>query len=126
MAEPGRRTVVIRGQVADRYSPRRSVVHPADVEHRPWRANGRSVDEQNGYGRSVSAGEPVRRAPDRRASGTSRTSSRRRRPYDPPRSRPDRIAMWAVLLGIVLLLAAATSSHAAVAHVVHAAHLYLR
>jgi hypothetical protein len=31
------------------------------------------------------------------------------------------MAMWAVLLGIVLLLAAATSSHAAVVHVAHAA-----
>jgi hypothetical protein len=29
--------------------------------------------------------------------------------------------MWAVLLGIVLLLAAATSSHAAVLHLAHAA-----
>jgi hypothetical protein len=33
--------------------------------------------------------------------------------------------MWAVLLGIVLLLAAATSSHAAVMHLTHvAAHLH--
>jgi hypothetical protein len=29
-------------------------------------------------------------------------------------ARPDRIAMWAVLLGVLLVLAAATSSHAAV------------
>jgi hypothetical protein len=29
-------------------------------------------------------------------------------------SRPDRIALWAVLLGILLVLVAATSSHAAV------------
>jgi hypothetical protein len=28
--------------------------------------------------------------------------------------RPDRVAMWAVLLGVLLVLAAATSSHAAV------------
>ena len=28
--------------------------------------------------------------------------------------RPDRVAMWAVLLGVMLMLAAATSSHAAV------------
>jgi hypothetical protein len=28
--------------------------------------------------------------------------------------RPDRVAMWAVLLGVVLMLAAATSGHAAV------------
>jgi hypothetical protein len=31
-------------------------------------------------------------------------------------TRPDRIAMWAVLLGILLVLVAATSSHAAVLH----------
>ena len=43
-------------------------------------------------------------------------SARRRQP--PPHQRvgfqPDRVAMWAVLLGLVLLLVAATSSHAAV------------
>jgi hypothetical protein len=31
-------------------------------------------------------------------------------------SRPDRIALWAVLLGILLVLVAATSSHAAMVH----------
>jgi hypothetical protein len=36
--------------------------------------------------------------------------------------RPDRVAMWAVLLGIVLLLVAVTSSHAAVLAVHHALH----
>lgn len=34
--------------------------------------------------------------------------------------RPDRVAMWAVLLGVMLMLAAATSSHAAVLAVHHA------
>ena len=72
-----RRTVVIRGQVADRYSPRRT--------------------------------------PEQRA----RAASRARR--EAARAHPDRIAMWAVLLGIILLLAAATSSHAAVFHAAHAA-----
>jgi hypothetical protein len=47
-----------------------------------------------------------------------------RRPQVSPHRRtgfqPDRIAMWAVLLGLVLLLVAATSSHAAV--LVHLAH----
>jgi hypothetical protein len=38
--------------------------------------------------------------------------------------RPDRVAMWAVLLGIVLLLVAATSSHAAVLAVHHALALH--
>lgn len=67
--EVGRRTVVIRGQVVDRYSPRRSSTR------RP------------------------------RTSRAERMSSR-----------PDRIALWAVLLGILLVLVAATSSHAAVVH----------
>jgi hypothetical protein len=96
MPESGRRTVVIRGQVVDRYSPRRSV---------------------------ATAGS------DRRASVASRSGSRpasarsrRTRPYDLPRSRPDRVALWAVLLGIVLLLAAATSSHAAVLHAAATLH----
>jgi len=44
--------------------------------------------------------------------------SRRRQP--PPHYRagfqPDRVAMWAVFLGLVLLLVAATSAHAAVLH----------
>jgi len=86
MAEPGRRTVVIRGQVVDRYSPRHTE-HSHPQRH-----------PQNGV------------------------RPRQRRPYDLPRSRPDRIAMWAVLLGIVLLLAAATSSHAAIVHVVAGLH----
>jgi hypothetical protein len=38
--------------------------------------------------------------------------------------RPDRIAMWAVLLGIVLLMVAVTSSHAAVLAVHHAVTLH--
>lgn len=44
--------------------------------------------------------------------------SRRRQPPPHYRAgfRPDRVAMWAVFLGLVLLLVAATSSHAAVLH----------
>src|ERR1700733_8829379 len=38
--------------------------------------------------------------------------------------RPDRVAMWAVFLGIVLLLVAATSPHAAVLAVPHALALH--
>lgn len=68
--EGSRRTVVIRGQVVERYSPRR---------------------------------------PPRRNAARSRGRSHQR-----TQSKPDRIAMWAVLLGVLLLLAAATSSHAAV------------
>jgi hypothetical protein len=50
--------------------------------------------------------------------------SRRHTPARPKRQRrggrPDRIAMWAVLLGVAMAIAAATSSHAAMlAHVAH-------
>jgi hypothetical protein len=37
-------------------------------------------------------------------------------PHERAGFKPDRVAMWAVLLGLALLLAAATSSHAAVLH----------
>jgi hypothetical protein len=64
-----------------------------------------------------SAGIPGRRTITIRGQ-VERPVSRR-----PPRTvrertgtRPDRIAMWAVLLGILLVLVAATSSHAAVIH----------
>jgi hypothetical protein len=67
-APPQRRTVTIRGQVADR------------------RSSG-MVDRR-------------RRPP--------------RRPRDRATGRPDRVALWAVLLCLLLLAAAATSSHAAV------------
>ena len=41
-----------------------------------------------------------------------------RRPAERVGPRPDRVALWAVLLGFFLILVAATSSHAAT----HAAH----
>lgn len=63
---PGRRTVMIQGRGAERYTP-----------------------------------NPERRRPPRR-------------PHERAGFKPDRIAMWAVLLGVVLILVAATSSHAAV------------
>jgi hypothetical protein len=61
---PGRRTVTIRGQGAERYVPARS----------------------------------SRRRPERR--------------YERAGFRPDRAAMWAVMLGVMLILAAAASAHA--------------
>lgn len=65
-----RRTVTIRGQVADRYVPRR----PASSRRRPERRY-----ERTGF-------------------------------------RPDRTAMWAVLLSVALVLAAVASAHAAMLH----------
>jgi hypothetical protein len=75
---PVRRTVTIRGQVADRRSPRM-----IEVDRR----------------------RPPRRARERAM------------------SRPDRVALWAVLLCLLLVVAAATSAHAAVrVHASHARH----
>jgi hypothetical protein len=65
-----RRTVTIRGQVADRYVPRR----PASSRHRPERR------------------------------------------YERVGFRPDRTAMWAVLLSVALVLAAVASAHGAMLH----------
>jgi hypothetical protein len=49
----------------------------------------------------------------------NRSASRRRpeRRYERSGFRPDRTAMWAVLLGLMLILAAAASAHAATLHV---------
>lgn len=71
---PGRRTVMIRGQGAERHIPARSSTARRPRERRHERA---------GF-------------------------------------RPDRAAMWAVLLGILLIVIAATSAHAATLHI--AAH----
>ena len=52
----------------------------------------------------------------RRRTAAARRPERPRRPerrYERPGFRPDRAAMWAVVLGVLLILAAATSAHAA-------------
>ncbi len=81
--------------------------------------------------RNELAVKPAGGSPARRTitiTGLDDERSRNTRSYDLDRRRtrernahhkPDRIAMWAVLLGIAMALAAATSSHAAVltAHV---------
>jgi hypothetical protein len=127
MAEAARRTVVIRGQVVDRYSPRRSTAE-IDPRERRSHADGITPGHQarrpmpvRAEGPGHFAGERAERPrrPERYDARRSHSSRRQRGPYDQALARPDRIAMWAVLLGIILLLAAATSSHAAVlAHVV--------
>ena len=78
--------------------------------------------------RSASGGVPGRRTvtirgqvPDHRYV----TPSSRRRPerrYERSGFRPDRAALWAVLLGMMLILAAVTSAHAATLHAL--AHLH--
>ena len=63
------------------------------------------------------------RVPDHRYV-TPRQSSRRRpeRRYERSGFHPDRMALWAVLLGLMLILAAVTSAHAATLHTL--AHLH--
>ena len=64
------------------------------------------------------AAVPGRRTVTIRGQVAARPEPRRARrdPYDRVGSRPDRIAMWAVVLCVLLILVAATSSHAAVLH----------
>jgi hypothetical protein len=61
---------------------------------------------------------PGRRTVTIRGQVAARPAPRRPRrdPYDRVGARPDRIAMWAVVLCLLLVLVAATSSHAAVLH----------
>ena len=69
-------------------------------------------------------GVPGRRTVTIHGHGTERyvpprSGSSRRRPerrYERAGFRPDRTAMWAVLLGLMLILAAAASAHAATLH----------
>jgi hypothetical protein len=72
--------------------------------------------------RLESRGVPGRRTITITGYGSSSYAPSRRRPQEAlhrrPGFQPDRFAMWAVLLGLLLVLVAATSSHAAT----HAAH----
>lgn len=112
----------------------------ADGNGRSTEGNGRST-AANGHGAPAAApnpassprqpapssrpgqGVPGRRTVMIRGYGAERNLPRtsgqsRRRPAQPPHQRPgfraDRAAMWAVLLGIMLVVVAAASSHAAV------------
>jgi hypothetical protein len=63
------------------------------------------------------------RPADRYRPTTAQRRRPARRPHEREGFRPDRVAMWAVMLGFVLVLVAATSSHAAtVTHRATTAH----
>jgi hypothetical protein len=82
------------------------------------------------HDRAFASGEgvPGRRTVTIRGRGSERYTpparGRGRRPseraYERPGFRPDKVAMWAVLMCLVLVLVAATSSHAAVLSAAHA------
>jgi hypothetical protein len=73
----------------------------------PRAANGRRTVQITGRGAERTL--PVARPTVRRDGPTLRRHEREG-------FKPDRAAMWAVVLGLVLILVAATSAHAAVAH----------
>jgi hypothetical protein len=99
----------------------------ADVPGRPAQGGSSPTDSRPAARPPTSArpgaGVPGRRTVKIQGRGAERHliySSRRpqrrpsERPYERAGFRPDRVAMWAVLLGVLLILVAATSSHAAV------------
>jgi hypothetical protein len=99
----------------------RGSVHRGEVrsEIAPSRRDGGGVPGRHTV---TIRGQGAERRVPRTGAGTS-GSERRRSPRAHERLgfRPDKVAMWAVLLGVMLVLAAATSSHAAI-HVPPAAH----
>jgi hypothetical protein len=80
----------------------------------------RPYDDRAGMGHGT-AGVSGRRTVTIRGQAARPVQRRRptRSPYERAGSRPDRVAMWAVLLGVLLILVAATSSHAAMHRVAH-------
>lgn len=80
----------------------------------PAPSGGRRTIVITGHGAERQARIPAR-GPSRAGGYESRLPL-----YERASFRADRTAMWAVLLCLALLLAAATSSHAAVLHVLHA------
>jgi hypothetical protein len=102
---------------------RESSVHPQDI------TPGRRLAAESYVSRD---GVPGRRTVTIRGRGSERYTppprDRSRRPseraYERAGFRPDKIAMWAVLMCVVLILVAATSSHAAVLSAGHALHAH--
>jgi hypothetical protein len=110
---------------ADRSPVIRSDATDRDRSDAPGRAYSDAPDRDPSTG-----GVPGRRTVTIRGHGTERyvppRSGNSRRPherrYERPGFRPDRAAMWAVLLGLMLILAAAASAHAATLHTLSHLH----
>jgi hypothetical protein len=117
---PGRRTITIRGVGAEAWAVQSSSRSRASSGARsasggPHSASG-TPRPASGTPRPASGAPRPASGTPRPASGTPRPASgarRRPRAYERSGFRPDRVAMWAVLLGVVLILVAAASSHAA-------------
>ncbi len=112
----------------------RAAEAPSPAAARRPLAPARTFDDE-----PLTGGVPGRRTITITGHGAERYASSthaRRRPQRPrherPGFQPDRFAMWAVLLGILLVLVAATSSHAAMvsphagAHAALVAHAHIR
>ncbi|MGA2926087.1 MAG: hypothetical protein ABSG43_08845 [Solirubrobacteraceae bacterium] len=86
-----------------------------DWGHTAWVEPGR---ERVGRPSTPIAGIEARHLTAGEARRQAGAGARRRRPTSPrhqrPGFKPDRVAMWAVVLGVLLVLVAATSSHAAI------------
>jgi hypothetical protein len=95
----------------------RAVTEERRAESDRYRATGAAAVSSAGDG----AGVPGRRTVTIRGQGAERYSGRyadgsRRRPerrHEREGFRPDRAALWAFLLGVMLILVAVTSAHAA-------------
>jgi hypothetical protein len=124
MPRPGAVSPPVRARVAPEYSPQPSPAPGTRDEAFAERARPRTRDEVLAA-RSRAGDAPARRTVTITGRGSEGYASRRgtsqsmaQRHRQLPRHeragfRPDRAAMWAVLLGVILMLAAVTSSHAA-------------
>jgi hypothetical protein len=88
---------------------------PADAETEPAGPLATAVAGPSAPGSGVAGRRTVtiHGRPAERYSSTAQRRRPTRRPHERDGFRPDRVAMWAVMLGFVLVLVAATSSHAA-------------
>jgi hypothetical protein len=129
VAGPARRTAPVRADrphpaardaaVVTRREPPRSAARGAVTPRDDWERPAFSD-----VAPSSAQGSPARRTVTIRGQGAERyvpgrsAESRRRSElrYQNPGFRPDRAAMWAVLLGIIMIVIAATSAHAATLH----------
>jgi hypothetical protein len=124
-AEPVTRRPLARASARPSQGPRPT----ASTESEPARGASRPAGPTRPSARG-GTGVPGRRTVTIQGRGSERysiTPARRRPPrtlHERARFHPDRVAMWAVLLGVLLVLAAATSSHAAVlgAHAANGTH----